>query len=161
MTYNNPGTHGMPDKVESGCPLYYAALGHSYAQNCLVAASFAISPRSRRNYLTGPAHEPRTPWEIPSSLLAEYLSEYAPWFSSPVSGREKRRRRGCDIVVKDRTPPPPLPPPPVTRGRMIYRRTVVAAYKTVIMFYHPGQSTETATAGSRNLGATTPRAYNE
>lgn len=45
MTYNNPGTHGMPDKVESGCPLYYAALGHSYAQNCLVAASFAIPPQ--------------------------------------------------------------------------------------------------------------------
>lgn len=94
--------------------------------------------------------EPRTPWETPSSLLAEYPSRnIAPWFFLH-RFRERRRRRGCDTVVKDRMPPPPpssSPPllPRVTRGQMIYRRTVVAAYKTVIMFYHPGQSTETAT----------------
>lgn len=93
MTYNNPGTHGMPDKVESGCPLYYAALGHSYAQNCLVAASFAIPPRSRRNYLTGPAHATRTAYTVRNPLspsrrisLPKYRSLI---FSSPGFGRRE------------------------------------------------------------------------
>lgn len=149
MTYNNPGTHGMPDKVESGCPLYYAALGHSYAQNCLVAASFAIPPqlldRSCTRYANR-VHREKPPLPFSPNIPPEIsLSDF--FFSR---FREKRRRRGCDTVVKDRMPPPPpssSPPllPRVTRGQMIYRRTVVAAYKTVIMFYHPGQSTETAT----------------
>lgn len=88
-------------------------------------------------------------------MLPDFLRQFRDERSEDVAGVTSSLKIGRLLLLFL------LPLPRVTRGRMIYRRTVVAAYKTVIMFYHPGQSTETATAGSRNLGATTPRAYNE
>lgn len=138
MTYNNPGTHGMPDKAESAYPLYYAALGHSYVQNCLVAASLLMhspilpqlldrSPHSTYAYIHDAA------WELASFLSAidiEYSVISRPIFLS------NERTEDASVTRSLRSLP-------VYSRPMIYR-TVMANYKTVIMFYHPGQSTETA-----------------
>lgn len=141
MTYNNPGTHGMPDKVESGCPLYYAALGHSYAQNCLVAASFSLPDPAA---ITWPVlhtlrkpHREKPPLPLTRHRISHRNRHHLLIFSIEDVAAVTSSLRSSSSSSSPR----------VTRGQMIYR-TVVAAYKTVIMFYHPGRSTETRLTNS-------------